>query len=181
MADIQWEKDQVLPGKPIQARRSVRWKFLLVGAAILAVMAYLIYSTLLGARYFVTVENLLNDPDLHGKKVRVSGVVVGDPVFDPGTNTLTFVVANISNDDDTIKELGGPDSARHKAIEDPNASRMKVVAHEKEIPDLLTHGSQPIMSGKLVQQDGETVFLADKITLKCPTKYEEDVPDQVIE
>ena len=36
------------------------------------------------------------------------------------------------------------------------------------------------MSGTLVEQNGEMVFIADEITLKCPTKYEEDVPEQVV-
>ena len=56
---------------------------------------------------------------------------------------------------------------------------MKVIAHDTEIPDLLQHEAQAIMSGKLEVVNGEYIFYADEITLKCPTKYEEDVPEQV--
>jgi len=37
------------------------------------------------------------------------------------------------------------------------------------------------MSGKLQRVDGEYIFYAEEITLKCPTKYEEDVPAQVVQ
>ena len=42
-------------------------------------------------------------------------------------------------------------------------------------PDLLRGEAQAIMTGKL-GDDG--VFYADELLLKCPTKYEEAVPEQ---
>ena len=53
-----------------------------------------------------------------------------------------------------------------------------MIAHNKEIPDLLKNEAQAIMSGKLKMVNGEYIFYADEITLKCPTKYSEDVPEQ---
>lgn len=180
MAEIQWEKHRVLPETRRAAKRSGRWKFMLAGIVILAAMAYLLLSsTLIGARYYVTVDDLLDDPDMLGKTVRVSGAVDGDPIFNPDTQELTFTIANIPNDNDTIREQGGLAFVLHQAVQDPNATRLTVVAHDKEIPDLLQHEAQAILSGKLVQENGEYVFHADEITLKCPTKYEEDVPEQV--
>ena len=179
MTELQWEKSQVLPTQR-KAKPAGRWKFLIIGAVILGAMAYLLFSsTLIGARYYVTVDELLGDEAMHGKTVRVSGAVDGDPVFDPETQELSFVVANIPNSNDEIRELGGLAMVLHRAVEDPTATRMQVVAHKKEIPDLLQHEAQAIMSGTLVEQNGEMVFVADEITLKCPTKYEEDVPEQV--
>lgn len=176
MAETQWEKKLVLE-KHTAVQRVGRWKFLIAGIVILAAVAYLLLTST-GARYYKTVEELLNDPEMLGKTARVAGAVDGDPVFDPDTNTLTFIVANIPNDNDSIREQGGLPMVLHNAVEDPDNIRMTVVAHDKEIPDLLKHEAQAIMSGKLAQENGEYIFYADEITLKCPTRYEEDVPDQ---
>jgi cytochrome c-type biogenesis protein CcmE len=43
------------------------------------------------------------------------------------------------------------------------------------MPDLLRDEAQAIMTGQL-GEDG--VFMADELLLKCPTKYEEAVPEQ---
>jgi len=42
-------------------------------------------------------------------------------------------------------------------------------------PDLLRDEAQAIMTGH-VAEDG--IFYADELLLKCPTKYEEAVPEQ---
>lgn len=172
-----WEKKRIQAQGQI-GKRSGRWKFLVVGLIILAAMGYLLITSV-GARYYVTVDELLTDTTMHGKTARVSGAVVGDPVFDPQTNTLHFVVANIPNSNDEIREQGGLALVLHNAVNDPNATHMNVEAHDTEIPDLLKHEAQAIMSGKLEFRDGEPVFVADEITLKCPTKYADDVPQQV--
>ena len=182
MAEIQWEKDNILPEQRQGMKRSGRWKFLVIGVAILVAMAYLLFtSTLIGARYYVTVDNLLTDPSMLGKTVRVSGAVVGDPVFDPATKELRFVVANIPNDNDTIREQGGLAKVLYTAVNDPNATRLQVIAHDQEIPDLLKAEAQAIMSGKLQKVGDGYIFYAEDITLKCPTKYQESVPNQVVQ
>jgi cytochrome c-type biogenesis protein CcmE len=43
------------------------------------------------------------------------------------------------------------------------------------LPDLLRNEAQAIVTGKL-GEDG--IFYADELLLKCPTKYEEAVPEQ---
>jgi cytochrome c-type biogenesis protein CcmE len=179
MAELQWEKDVLLGQERRVAKRSGRWKFLIIGVAILGAIAYLLFSsTLVGARYYVTVDDLLNDPGMLGKTVRVSGAVDGDPIFNQQTHELHFVVANIPNDNDTIRQQGGLARVLYMAVNDPNATRLQVIAYETDIPDLLQHEAQAIMSGKLQQVDGQYVFYAEEITLKCPTKYQEDVPQQ---
>ncbi|HEX3050906.1 MAG TPA: cytochrome c maturation protein CcmE [Aggregatilineaceae bacterium] len=182
MAEVQWEKDAVLPQIPRErslSKSAGRWKFLIVGVVLLGAIAYLLLNGTLGARYYVTVDELLNNADMHGKSVRVSGAVISDPKFNAETGELSFVVANIPNDSDEIKKQGGLAAVLHKASIDPEATRMQVIAHDKEIPDLLKAEAQAIMSGKLEKQaDGTFIFYADEITLKCPTKYEDDVPNQ---
>ena len=62
----------------------------------------------------------------------------------------------------------------HAATVDPNRKRMDVV-YVGPKPDLLRNEAQAIMTGK-IGEDG--VFHADELLLKCPTKYEESIPDQ---
>ncbi len=177
-----WEKYTVAPEVQRSATRSGRWRFLVLGLALLGAIAYLMLSgTGIGARYYTTIEELLNDQSMWGKKVRISGAVVGDPVFSPETNELHFVVANIPNDNDAIREQGGLALVLHNAVINPDVPRLQVVAHDKEIPDLLQNEAQAIMAGRLEMVDGEPVFYADEINLKCPTKYEESVPEQVVQ
>jgi hypothetical protein len=69
MAETHWEKQRILAKGQI-VKRSGRWKYLVIGLIILAAMAYLLVTSV-GARYYVTVEELLADEDMHGKTVRV--------------------------------------------------------------------------------------------------------------
>ncbi len=182
MTETQWEKTTAAAPQASLLARLGRWKFIIVGVAILAVAGYLLVTgTGVGARYYVTVDSLVNDPDMLNKTVRVAGAVAGDPTYNPDTQELRFYVANIPNDNDTIKKQGGLAAVLHQAVEDPNATRMLVIAKGKEIPDLLQNEAQAIMSGKLKEVDGQYVFYADEITLKCPTRYADQVPQQVSE
>jgi cytochrome c-type biogenesis protein CcmE len=178
----QWEKDLLPPEDRKRVKRSGRWKFLVVGVVILGAIGYLLFSsTLIGARYYVTVDDLMTDQSMLGKTVRVSGAVVGEPSYNPDTKELSFVIANIPNDNGSISKQGGLPMVLYNAVHDPNVTRLQVIAHDKEIPDLLKDQAQAIMSGKLQQENGQYVFYADEITLKCPTKYQEEVPDQVVQ
>ena len=40
---------------------------------------------------------------------------------------------------------------------------------------------QAILTGKLKKENDTYIFYAEEITLKCPTKYKDEVPDQVKE
>src|SRR4030065_150414 len=59
----------------------------------------------------------------------------------------------------------------------PSAPRLQVV-YVGPKPDLLRHEAQAIVTGKM-GEDG--VFYADELLLKCPTRYEEEVPLQAVE
>lgn len=182
MTETQWVKSELLSEQQKATKSTGRWRFLVLGIVLLGAIGYLMFSgTGIGARYYVTVDELLNDADMMGKNVRVSGAVDGDPVFYPETNELHFVVANIPNDNDAIREQGGLAAVLYYAVNSSDATRMRVIAHDKEIPDLLKHEAQAIMSGQVKMVNGEPVFYADEITLKCPTKYEEDVPEQIVQ
>ena len=110
-----------------------------------------------------------------GKSLRASGAVVGDTIqYDPQTLTLSFDVAHVPGDNAEIEAQGGLAVVLHQAVVDPARARMKVV-YVGPKPDLLRDEAQAIMTGH-VGDDG--VFYADELLLKCPTKYQEAVPDQ---
>ncbi len=57
---------------------------------------------------------------------------------------------------------------------DQARTRIKVI-YSGPKPDLLKDEAQAIMTGHL---DADGVFHADELLLKCPTKYQEAVPQQ---
>jgi cytochrome c-type biogenesis protein CcmE len=110
-----------------------------------------------------------------GKSLRLSGAVLGDTIqYDSETLTLTFDVAHVSGDNLEIEEEGGLAQVLADAVNDPTRQRVSIV-YVGPKPDLLRGEAQAIMTGKL-GDDG--VFYADELLLKCPTKYEQAVPDQ---
>jgi len=154
-----------------------RSKFIIGGLLILAAVAYLIISsTQASAEYFMTVDELKADgPTIVGKSLRVSGAVIGDTIqYDPQTLELTFEVAHVPGDNAEVEADGGLAKVLHEAVTDPSRARIKVI-YVGVKPDLMRDEAQAIMTGQ-VGQDG--IFHADELLLKCPTKYEEAVPDQ---
>lgn len=152
-------------------------KFIIGGVLILAAVVYLIASsTQASAEYFMTVDELKAEGAAAlNKSVRLSGAVLGDTIqYDASTLTLTFEIAHVPGDNAEIEALGGLAVVLHEAVSDPSRARIKVV-YEGVMPDLLRNEAQAIMTGKL-GEDG--VFHAEELLLKCPTKYEEAVPEQ---
>lgn len=169
--------EQTIQSQP-QAPAAGRAKFIIGGLLIIAAIVYLIVSsTQASAQYFLTVAELSQKgSEVVGRDVRVSGAVVGDSVqYDPQTLTLTFTVAHVPGENDEIEAAGGLAAVLHQAVIDPTRPRLQVV-YEGVKPDLLRDEAQAIMTGR-IGEDG--VFYADELLLKCPTKYEDAVPDQV--
>jgi cytochrome c-type biogenesis protein CcmE len=160
-----------------KARSSGRLKFILGGLLIIAAVVYLIVSsTRASAQYFLTVDEALAKGDkLAGRDLRLSGAVIGDSIqYDPETLTLTFTIAHVPGDNKEIEAQGGLAEVLHQAVMDPSRNRM-TVQYVGVKPDLLRNEAQAIVTGKL-SADG--VFHADELLLKCPTKYEDAVPEQ---
>lgn len=152
-------------------------KFVIGGLLILGAVVFLIWSsTAATSEYFLTI-NELNDKSASviDRNVRLSGAVLGDSIqYDAQTLTLTFEIAHVPGDQALIDDEGGLAEALHKAVIDPSRSRIKI-EYIGPLPDLLRDEAQAIVTGKL-GEDG--VFHADELLLKCPTKYEEAVPEQ---
>lgn len=155
-----------------------RMKFIIGGALIIAAIIYLIVSsTQASAQYFLTIDELnAKGASMRGRDLRISGAVVGDSIqYDAQNLILTFTVANIPGDNNIIDAQGGLAAVLHEAVIDPSRARLKVVYNGPK-PDLLRNEAQAIMTGKM-GDDG--VFYATELLLKCPTKYQEAVPQQV--
>jgi len=152
-------------------------KFIIGGVLIIAAIILLIVTnTKAGAQYFLTVDELLDrQEEMVNRDVRVSGAVVGDSIeYDTTNLILNFSVAHVPGENKEIEERGGLAAVLHQAVEDPTLNRLNVV-YEGVMPDLLRNEAQAIMTGRI---DDNGVFHAEELLLKCPTKYEEDIPEQ---
>jgi cytochrome c-type biogenesis protein CcmE len=157
---------------------SSRTKFAIAGLLVVAAVAYLIVSrTGSTAHFFLTIEELrAMGEEATGRNVTVSGAVLGDTiVYDSSAPRVTFTIVQVPADPKEVERAGGLATVLHEAVNDPDAPRLEVV-YEDVKPDLLQHEAQAILRGQL-GEDGR--FYADEVLLKCPTRYEEDVPGQV--
>jgi len=140
------------------------------------VIAGLLLGTGTTAQYFLTVEELtrMGDEAL-GKNLTVSGAVLGDTiVYDAMGPSVTFTVVHVPGDPQEVEQAGGLAQVLHEATLDTGRPQLEIV-YDSVKPDLLQHEAQAIVRGRLAP-DGR--FLADDLLLKCPTRYEEDVPGQ---
>ncbi|MCJ7722828.1 MAG: cytochrome c maturation protein CcmE [Anaerolineales bacterium] len=154
-----------------------RIKFILCGLIILVAVIYLIASsTQASVEYFMTVDELkARATNLLGKNLRVSGAVIGDTIqYDPQTLSLSFDIAHVSGDNKEIEDQGGLAEVLHQAVSDKSRARIKVI-YVGPKPDLLRDEAQAVMTGHL-GDDG--IFYANELLLKCPTRYEEAIPEQ---
>lgn len=171
MANMTWEK----PKNVEKAKRGLpaeRAKFLIGGGLILAAVLYLLISgTMQGARFFITVDEVVNDATYVNQTVRISGAVLGESIeYDSENATIRFTIVNIPSEFDDLA------TALHEATLDPNASRLDVVVENEPMPDLLQHEAQAILTGEL-REDG--TFNASELLLKCPSRFEESSPDGI--
>jgi cytochrome c-type biogenesis protein CcmE len=156
-----------------------RGKFIIGGLLILAAVIYLIVSaTQANAEYFMTVNELKSKGNsLVGRSLRLSGAVIGNTIqYDPLTMNLTFDIAHVPGDNAAIEMGGGLAAVLHTAVMDSTRARLSIIYNGPK-PDLLRDEAQAIVTGHL-GEDG--IFHADELLLKCPTKYQEAVPSQVV-
>ena len=157
-----------------------RGKFLVGGLMIMAAVIYLIASsTGAAAQYYLTINELIaKGEEVMDRNLKVSGAVDGDTIlYDAESLTLQFTLVNIPADLGEIEAAGGLGEVLYQAVNDPTASRLQVVYIGPK-PDLLRHEAQAIVTGR-INADG--MFYADELLLKCPTRYEDEVPLQVEE
>jgi len=168
--------------QPIEAepRKGNSLKFIIGGIVIVGAIIYLMASSLqANVQYFLTVDEVITKQqagDLDGRNIRVSGAVLGDSIqYNMDTLELSFTIVHVPADNQLIEDDGGLAGALHSAVMDPARSQLRVVYYGP-MPDLLQNEAQAILTGELMANG---VFEADELLLKCPTKYEGSVPDQI--
>jgi cytochrome c-type biogenesis protein CcmE len=137
----------------------MRTKFIVGGVVVAAAVVYLIVSSISSsAQYYLTVKELRGKGQaMAGRNLRVSGYVVGDSIaYSPQTSSLSFDIV------DTHDELNA--TTRVDTVK---------ILYTGPKPDLLQHEAQAIAEGKL-NPDG--TFTANNLLLKCPTRYEDQLP-----
>lgn len=168
MAQATWEKQgqDVNPELAKLTQSGGRWKFLVGGLLILASVAYLIInSTINGAAFFITIDELVNDPAYIGENVRISGAVIGETIdYDSENLTIGFTISHIPSEFENLAD------ALHQSVNDPTMTRLPVYIENEVMPDLLQHEAQAIVSGRL-GEDG--VFYATELLLKCPSRFDD--------
>jgi cytochrome c-type biogenesis protein CcmE len=137
----------------------MRAKIIVGGLVVVAAVVYLIVSSIgSSAQYYLTVKELREKgPTMTGRNLRVSGFVVGDSIaYNPQLSSLSFDIVNAHDElSSTVK-----------------VDTLKIV-YTGPKPDLLQHEAQAIAEGKL-NPDG--TFVANNLLLKCPTRYEDQLP-----
>jgi cytochrome c-type biogenesis protein CcmE len=123
-----------------------RTKFIIGGAIVVVVVAWLIYSSIgSSTAYYMTTQELLTGepPD---RIVRVAGLVAGQTIsWDSRQMVLQFEIA----------DEGGS---------------LPVLYHGPQ-PDMLRDGAEAVVEGRYMDSG---VFEASSIILKCPSKYVEE-------
>ncbi|MCZ7546897.1 MAG: cytochrome c maturation protein CcmE [Anaerolineae bacterium] len=131
MADITWadSPEEESAHEPVAQGGGLNMKFLIGGLLILAAVVILVVAgTLTSGRFFITVEELVNRPELVGETVQTSGVVLGDTIkFQEDPMELHFTIAHISDDTAQIEDEGGLAQALHVAASDTSRARVPVV------------------------------------------------------
>ncbi len=136
-------------------------KYLLGFALIAAALVFLIVTSMTAnAQYFYTVEELrTKGQTLVDQKVRVSGAVINASTKFEVRDNQPYLEFSIADSDKL-----GTQTPLHIVYNGPK-------------PDLIDEAhAQAIIEGHL-GADGN--FHADNLLLKCPSRYEEQFPNQV--
>ena len=156
MAQATWTKEEEAT---IEKSGGGRMKFIIGGGLMIIAIGFLVFNALRGnTQYYVTVDEYYAEQNkFAAQDLRVSGWVLGDTILftqiDSTTSRLEF---------DIVDEIDNP------------GQRLRIVAMNEPMPDLLQHEAQALVEGSA---EGNT-FMANPggLFLKCPTRYEEVDP-----
>lgn len=152
--------------------------FIIAGVLVVVAVVYLIVSgTNTSASFFLTIEELqAMEGETLDRSVTVSGAVIGESIaYDATIPQVSFTIVNIPGSQDEIEAAGGLAAVLHDAVTAPDRSRLDIV-YDGVRPDLLQGEAQAIVRGQ-IGDDG--VFYADELLLKCPSRYAEELPEQI--
>jgi cytochrome c-type biogenesis protein CcmE len=145
------ESSTILRGAVSSSKANSKIKFIVGGVIIVALIAYLIISSIssAGAYYREVGEVLSQQTELTGKNLRVSGNIVTPSIkYDAANLDLNFL---ISDPADASKQLA-------------------IHFHGVQPDQISREGSSAIVEGSLSPNG---VVEANNLLLKCPSRYEE--------
>jgi cytochrome c-type biogenesis protein CcmE len=158
MAETTWTTDNVLEAAPT----THRLKFAVGGVLMITAVIFLIWNGMRSnMQFYVTVDEYYAKQEvLSTQPLRISGWVMGDSIrytqIDATNSRLEFeIVDNMANP----------------------GRRLRVVALNEPIPDLLQHEAQALVHGR-IGDDGHFYTNKNGLLLKCPTRYEEGGPKE---
>lgn len=132
-----------------------------IGASlIVALLGWFAWSNLgTGAsfQYYQNLDEFLAEaPALEGRSLRVHGYVADDSIDrNLETKQVRFSVQN---------------EPPHKGL--ASGHTLDVLFLGLETPDMFKDGAEVVIEGRLQYHETETVFLADNLLAKCPSKFE---------
>lgn len=132
-----------------------------VGASAIALLLGWYGMTQLGDglsfRYFQNLEEFhASATGMVGRAARVHGYVAAESIErDLAGQRVRFAVQN------DPPHSGGP-----------IGQTLSVEYGSLETPDLFKDGAEVVVEGKLVMANGKSVFVADNVMAKCPSKFE---------
>lgn len=132
-----------------------------VGAVLVALLlGWYGYTNLQGEGAFQYYQNLdeflAESRHLEGQSLRVHGYVANDSIHrDLEAKNVRFVVQN---------------DPPHAGI--ANERTLDVLFLGLETPDMFKDGAEVVLEGRIQNQPTRTVFLADNLMAKCPSKFE---------
>ncbi len=134
------------PAKPIARSSGLSIKYILGGSALLGVIAFVLFSSFQSntVYYYTLPELYAQQTELTGRTVRVNA---------PLDKT------SIENDQKNL-------ILKFNLVE---GEQVLPVVYRGVAPDTMSSGESVVAEGKL---DGNGVFQADSILVKCPSKYE---------
>lgn len=155
MADVSWtnENESAL----LQNKGNNRVKFIAGGLLMFAAIVFLVVNAVRGnTQLYKTVAEFYGEQaELVGRDLRVAGWVIGDTIkfeqLDAATSRLEFEI---------VDDYFNP------------GQRLKVVAMNEAMPDLLQDQAQALVEGR-AGEDGVFMVNPGGLMLKCPTRYEE--------
>lgn len=164
MADTTWTttgEEALFPAK------NNRLKFVIGGVLLVSAIVYLVVNAMSGnTQLYKTVSEFYAEQDqLVGRDLRIAGFVLGDTIEFTQIDAL-----NTRLEFEIVDDINNP------------GQRLRVVALNEPMPDLLQHEAQALVEGS-PNESGEFITNPGGLLLKCPTRYEEldpaDHPDNV--
>jgi len=115
---------------------------------VISALTFLMYSSISeGAEYYKYVDEVMEAPEQwYGKRLRVHGYVLGDPMVNPTTLEYRF----------TVQANGKTVNAVYRGV----------------VPDTFKKDAEVVLKGTLTPEG--VVVEPDGVMAKCPSRYEAD-------